>query len=121
KFMFPNVFDVYIHDTPQKHLFKVRERTFSHGCIRCQDPVLLAAFVLEYDPEWSLERINEVLVRGKRKVIFPSGKCQVELIYATAWVDEQEVLQFRKDVYDRDKPLWEALQAGSANRKKQTR
>ncbi|MCF8107017.1 MAG: L,D-transpeptidase family protein, partial [Desulfohalobiaceae bacterium] len=46
KFMFPNVFDVYIHDTPQKHLFKVRERTFSHGCIRCQDPVLLAAFVL---------------------------------------------------------------------------
>ncbi len=98
KFIFPNTFNVYIHDTPQKHLFSLQERAFSHGCIRVQDLVQLAAFVLKDDPEWSVNRINAVLDSGKRKVVLPLGDCRVEVTYATAWVDEQGVLQFRKDV-----------------------
>lgn len=109
KFMFPNKHNVYIHDTPHKHLFKARERTFSHGCIRCQDPVRLAVFLLKDDPEWSQERVREVLKQGKRKIVTPAGNCMVEVTYATAWVSEMGVLHFRKDIYDRDQVLWEAL------------
>ena len=109
KFIFPNPFHVYIHDTPNKGLFKRQERAFSHGCIRVQHPVRLADFVLQDDPQWTVERILEIFEARKRKVIVPSTSCLVDLTYRTAWVDETGDLQFRNDVYNRDQSLWKAL------------
>lgn len=113
KFIFPNTFNVYIHDTPHKHLFEERGRAFSHGCIRVQHPLLLAAFVLKDDPDWSLERIREVLSGGERTVVNVPGNDLVDLTYATAWVDEAGRVNFRDDIYNRDQVLWEAMTTSS--------
>ncbi len=113
KFIFPNPFHVYIHDTPHKGLFERQERALSHGCIRVQDPVRLADFVLQDDPQWTVERILEIFGSRKRKVIVPSVPCLVDLTYRTAWVDEAGRLHFRKDIYNRDQLLWKALRQAS--------
>ena len=110
KFIFPNQFHVYIHDTPNRELFKQVERAFSHGCIRVQHPLELAAFILNRDPEWTVERLEEVLASQERTVLIPSEKFIVDLTYVTAWIDDDGVLHFRRDVYNRDQVLREALQ-----------
>ena len=110
KFIFPNQFHVYIHDTPNRELFKHVERAFSHGCIRVQHPLQLAAFILDRDPEWTADRLEEVLASQERTVVIPSEKFIVDLTYVTAWIDDDGVLHFRRDVYDRDQVLWKALQ-----------
>jgi murein L,D-transpeptidase YcbB/YkuD len=109
KFMFPNRFDVYIHDTPNRELFEKTERTFSSGCIRIENPIDLAEFALRDDPKWTRETILAAMDKGSQQIVkLPRAIC-VHLLYWTAFVDDDGTLQFRKDIYGRDRKLDMAL------------
>jgi murein L,D-transpeptidase YcbB/YkuD len=109
KFMFPNTFDVYLHDTPSKRLFSENVRTFSHGCTRIEKPIELGEYVLRDTPGWTRERLLTGMEEGTEKKVFISRPLNVHFLYLTAWVDEGGTLQFRNDIYGRDKSLDEAL------------
>lgn len=104
KFMFPNSFAIYLHDTPAEHLFDERVRAFSHGCVRVEHPERLADFVLRDHPEWTPERIRQALESGERVRVDLPAKIPVYLLYLTAFVRDDQ-LQFRDDLYDRDDQL----------------
>jgi murein L,D-transpeptidase YcbB/YkuD len=108
KFMFPNVFDVYLHDTPDKHLFGRDARTFSSGCIRIQRPFDLASCLLS-EQGWGRERILAAMGRSEPLRVGLSRPLPVHVLYWTAWVDSQGSLQFRDDIYLRDLDLDRAL------------
>jgi len=109
KFMFPNKFNVYLHDTPDRELFARTERIFSSGCIRIEKPIDLAVYLLKSDPKWNSETISTVIERGEEQTVSLPEPIDVHLLYCTAWADEDGVIQFRKDVYGRDIRLAEAL------------
>jgi len=111
KFMLPNKFDVYLHDTPAKGLFAANVRAFSHGCTRIEKPIELAEYVLRDDPDWSRERLLAAIDEGKEQEVNIPHPLNVHFLYLTAWVDERGTLQFRNDIYGRDKLLDEALHA----------
>ncbi|AMO68325.1 hypothetical protein DOK_04973 [gamma proteobacterium BDW918] len=108
KFMFPNPHDVYLHDTPSRELFKKAERAFSSGCIRVSDPLELAEFLLR-DQGWDKERIAASIAKGVTETVSLKTPLPIHIEYWTAWVDRQGVLNFRNDIYERDQPLWQAL------------
>ena len=109
KFIFPNKFAVYLHDTPKRFLFKENNRDFSSGCIRVEEPISLAVYLLQDDPSWTRERLMETIENGTPQVIGLKKPIMVHLQYWTAWVDETGKLNFRHDIYDRDRPLDRAL------------
>jgi L,D-transpeptidase YcbB len=109
KFMFPNRFNIYLHDTPAKSLFSRPERTFSHGCIRVQDPPLLAEFVLATSEGWDRARIEAAIASGERTVVTLKQPLPVHITYLTSWVNKDGSVHFRNDVYDRDASLAQAL------------
>ena len=111
KFMFPNRFSVYLHDTPQRNLFNRTLRGFSSGCIRIEKPVDLAVYALSGNPGWNQERIVGTIRSGRTKVVHVRDEIMVHLLYWTAWVDETGVVHFRDDIYDRDFPLWQAIES----------
>jgi len=103
KFIFPNQFSVYIHDTPSKKLFFRTERAFSHGCMRIQKPrELLKAFSL-YNDNIDVEAIMKRLQGTEKKIINLKHKIPVDITYLTAFVDPYGYLNFRKDIYKYDK------------------
>ena len=108
KFMFPNEHAVYLHDTPGQHLFDQAERTFSHGCIRIENPFELAELLLHQDG-WTQERFQAVLDSGESKTVFLSEPLPIYLLYWTALVDPDGVAYFYGDVYSRDEPIATAL------------
>lgn len=110
KFMFPNDYAVYLHDTPAKSLFDEAHRAHSHGCVRVADPEALAAFVLEDRADWPRSRIAETLRTGRRLRVDLEHAVPVYLVYLTAFAREGEVA-FRDDIYDRDARLLAALAA----------
>jgi murein L,D-transpeptidase YcbB/YkuD len=106
KFMFPNRFAVYIHDTPSKRLFGKARRFFSHGCMRVQDPLALAEVLLrEIGSRWTHRTIESALDRQTKKIVRLRRKIPVHVTYLTAWVNKDMSVHFRKDIYDRDKLL----------------
>lgn len=109
KFMLPNRFAVYLHDTPQRSLFERSVRGFSSGCIRVERAVDLAAYVLSDLGRWPTQRIESLIETGERKIVLLEKRIPVHILYWTAWVSPEGLLHFRRDVYDRDKPLDEAL------------
>jgi murein L,D-transpeptidase YcbB/YkuD len=111
KFVIPDQFDVYLHDTPTAHLFNSTERDLSHGCVRLEHPVELAAYLLKDDPKWSPEAIQEVIDSGETKSVPLPAPLPVHILYWTAWVDEDGTVQFRKDIYGHDGELDQALKA----------
>lgn len=112
KFIFPNQFNVYIHDTPSKSLFNRDTRYFSHGCVRVQHPVNLAATLLK--PQgWSEGRIRKQIASKQRRIVRLKTKIPVHITYLTAWVNKDGQINFRRDVYNRDKNLINALLPGS--------
>jgi murein L,D-transpeptidase YcbB/YkuD len=110
KFMFPNEYDVYLHDTPADHLFSRTERDFSHGCIRLERPVQLAEYLLKDDPNWQGGRIREAILSGEQKSVKLAAPIPVHILYFTAWVEDDGTLQFRDDIYGHDAKLAAALQ-----------
>ena len=109
KFIFPNKFAVYLHDTPARGLFRNFARDFSHGCIRVEKPLELASVLLQDDARHSKGNILERIDSGVRETIALRNPIPVHILYWTAWVDERGTIQFRKDIYGRDIPLAAAL------------
>jgi L,D-transpeptidase YcbB len=109
KFMFPNDFDIYLHDTPADHLFNQAERGFSHGCIRLEKPFELAAYLLKGDPKWTPQTIQTAIDSGAQKSISLPRPLPVHILYWTAWVDPDGTVEFRKDFYGHDARLEQAL------------
>ncbi len=110
RFGFPNRFDVYLHDTPSRELFEKETRTFSSGCIRLEDAKGLAEYLLKDDPAWPPEALEAAVLTGANQSIRLAQPMPIIVTYATAWVDDQGVLQFRPDIYGRDKTLAEAFE-----------
>ncbi len=113
KFMLPNDYNIYLHDTPSQHLFDQAQRDFSHGCVRVERPLDLAQWVFQDDPEWSRERLAAEIASGRRETIALPRPLPVYLLYWTAWVDDDGVTHFRDDVYGQDRALAEALAAAA--------
>jgi L,D-transpeptidase YcbB len=110
KFMFPNPYNVYIHDTPSKSLFDRSERTFSHGCMRVQNPIDLGEVIL--GPQgWTTEKIRQVVASGKKTVVNLDEPVPVHVTYLTAWVNKDGTVNFRNDVYGRDERLAKGIAA----------
>ena len=102
KFLFPNEFEVYLHDTPADTLFARPGRAFSHGCVRIEEPEALAKYVLTGHSEWDDERILEAMHSGVEKHVKLRETIPVHIVYFTAWVDEKGGLHFQQDVYGYD-------------------
>jgi murein L,D-transpeptidase YcbB/YkuD len=102
KFLFPNHFNVYLHDTPAQALFNRIERDFSHGCVRLSHPTDLAKYVLRDQPEWTEDRIAEAMSSGVEKSVALKQRLPIYLVYFTAW-EENGALQTRPDVYGLDR------------------
>jgi murein L,D-transpeptidase YcbB/YkuD len=102
KFLFPNHFNVYLHDTPSAQLFNRIERDFSHGCVRVEQPLALAKYVLRDQPEWTEERIREAMASGVEKSVRLKEPLPIYLVYFTAW-EEGGRLQTVADVYGHDR------------------
>ena len=111
KFMLPNSYNVYLHDTPTRSLFDETERPFSSGCIRVEHPVDLALYLLGPNGGWTRERIDEVLTGDTERAVVLRRKVPVHLLYWTAWMEDADTVHFRKDVYGRDGAVARALAA----------
>jgi murein L,D-transpeptidase YcbB/YkuD len=114
KFLFPNRFGVYLHDTPARTLFGRTVRAFSHGCIRIEKPLDLAAWVLAGDPRWTPATLDTALATGREQRLALPGKIPVHVAYWTAWVDTAGTLHLGPDVYRRDDDLARRLAADRA-------
>jgi L,D-transpeptidase YcbB len=111
KFMFPNSHNVYLHDSPARELFRKDSRSFSSGCIRVEQPLELATYLLRDTPLGNLTALKSALDAGETLTVQLPTPVPVHLLYWTAWVDGEGVLQFRPDIYDRDRTLRQALDA----------
>jgi murein L,D-transpeptidase YcbB/YkuD len=102
KFLFPNQFDVYLHDTPTDSLFARTDRSFSHGCVRLEKPLELAEYVLRAQPEWTRERILSAMHSSSEKWVTLKEPLPVYILYMTVWVNPDGAVQFREDIYGHD-------------------
>lgn len=120
KFMFPNRYLVFIHDTPSKTLFEKEKRTFSSGCIRIEQPIKLAELVLNDTIKWNRKRIQEVISTKKTKVVHLSKSIPVLLIYTTAFPSNEKdtIISFRDDIYQRDEIIFKHLNSPFKKRKR---
>ncbi|NOD63354.1 MULTISPECIES: murein L,D-transpeptidase [unclassified Ruegeria] len=110
KFMFPNKYNIYLHDTPQKSLFAREVRAFSHGCIRLAQPFEFAYALLAKQEEDPKAFFHRVLKTGKETKVELDQHVPVHLIYRTAYIGPKGEVQYRRDVYNRDAKIWDALQ-----------
>jgi murein L,D-transpeptidase YcbB/YkuD len=109
KFLFPNSNNIYLHDSPSKSLFDRSSRAFSHGCIRVAKPAELAKMILEDDKNWTPEKIDKAMQAGEESWHTLKNKIPVYIGYFTAWVDDEDVIHFYEDVYNRDGRLGELI------------
>ncbi len=109
KFLFPNSYNIYLHDSPAKSLFNEDKRAFSHGCIRVSKPKELAKWLLRDYPQWTEEKITKAMNAGKEQYFTLKETVPVFIAYFTAWVDRQGKINFREDVYKRDSRLAEMI------------
>lgn len=105
KFLFPNSFNIYFHDTPVKSLFEKDKRAYSHGCIRLKEPEKMANYVLRDQPEWTPGKIDDAMNAGKEKFVKVKDPIPVLITYYTTWVDDNGKLNFREDIYGHDQDL----------------
>jgi murein L,D-transpeptidase YcbB/YkuD len=102
KFLFPNSFDIYFHDTPAKGLFNQANRAYSHGCIRLEDAQKMAQYLLRNQSEWTPEKIQEAMNSNKEQYVKLQKPVPVVINYFTAWADENGQMHFRNDIYKHD-------------------
>ena len=105
KFLFPNSYNIYFHDTPAKALFEKNKRAYSHGCIRLNEPRKMAEYLLQNDPSWNEEKIDEAMNAEKERYVKLKEPVSVFITYYTAWVDENGKLNFRDDIYKHDEEI----------------
>jgi murein L,D-transpeptidase YcbB/YkuD len=112
KFIFPNKYSVYLHDTPSRSLFNRQERAFSHGCIRLQKKWELLMNLMDEPDVWNMEKINEILRSKKTTRVYLPHPEDVIILYWTAGSSaDEDVLFFNKDIYGRDSAVLNALDA----------
>lgn len=109
KFLFPNEYNVYLHDTNAKGLFSKTVRSFSHGCVRIQQPEALANYLLKNNGDWPPERVAAAVESGKNIRVTLAKPVPVHMAYMTTWQDKRGFLQFRPDIYGRDAELVKEL------------
>jgi len=105
KFLFPNDYNIYLHDTPAKSLFNEDKRAFSHGCIRLSEPTKLAIFLLRNQTNWDSAKIVKAMHSGKERFVTVKETVPVYIGYFTAWVDREGQLNFRDDIYGHDRKM----------------
>jgi murein L,D-transpeptidase YcbB/YkuD len=109
KFLFPNEYNIYLHDTNLKSLFDRPERAFSHGCIRIQKPIEFAEYLLKEDTAWTAERIKGSMNAKKESWVTLKKPPKVYILYVTSWVDRDGYVNFRKDIYGHDAKMAKVL------------
>ena len=102
KFMFPNQFNVYLHDTPTRRLFNTTERDYSHGCVRVEHPVELAEYLLKGKAGWDADRIQNEMQSEKELSVTLAKPLPVHIVYWTVWIGGNGELQRRPDIYELD-------------------
>ncbi|HZK08403.1 MAG TPA: L,D-transpeptidase family protein [Bacteroidales bacterium] len=107
KFLFPNDQNIYLHDTPSKSLFQQYERGYSHGCVRLQEPERLALHLLE--KQMTEKELREIIASGKTTTVELRQKPIIYFVYQTTWVDDNQQINFRKDIYSFDEKMMEML------------
>jgi murein L,D-transpeptidase YcbB/YkuD len=111
KFLFPNKHQVYMHDTPTKHLFNATQRSFSHGCMRVRNPVRLAEVILGEDKGWDARKVASLVNGGpQNNEVSLQRKIPVHVTYFTAWVDDEGKLNGRPDIYGHEKLIQMGLE-----------
>jgi murein L,D-transpeptidase YcbB/YkuD len=105
KFLFPNNYDIYLHDTPNHDLFSQTSRSLSHGCIRISEPKKMAQYLLKYDSSWNTNNIDSSMHLTKERWVTLKKTIPVLIVYFTAWVDKSGELNFRKDIYGHDEKM----------------
>jgi murein L,D-transpeptidase YcbB/YkuD len=110
KFMFPNPYNIYLHDTPAKNLFGREVRAYSHGCIRLADPFDFAYALLAKQSNDPKGLFQSKLGTGKESRVTLKQPVPVHIIYRTAFTSNKGEMQYRRDIYDRDRNIWRALQ-----------
>jgi murein L,D-transpeptidase YcbB/YkuD len=108
KFIFPNKHSVYLHDTQSKSLFSRANRTFSHGCIRVQNPFDLAEVLLQRT-DWNRDKIDELVASKETKRVFPEHQIDIFLLYWTTGLMDTDKIFYLPDVYERDQPILKML------------
>jgi L,D-transpeptidase YcbB len=117
KFMFPNSYSVYLHDTPSEALFEKTDRAFSSGCVRVERPLELAELLLGDAQNWNAESLARVVATEQTQNVTLPNKVPLLLAYWTAWVDEQGRVNFRHDIYGQDAQWAAALEQEFKTRK----
>jgi len=111
KFMFPNPYDVYLHDTPSRSLFERAQRDFSHGCIRVEKPIDLAVYLMRKNNKWDRDAIETTLDEGTERTIYLPKPMPIHLLYWTAWADADGTIQYRTDINALDRQVTNALRS----------
>jgi L,D-transpeptidase YcbB len=114
KFVLPNNMDVYLHDTPGPQLFNLSKRDLSHGCIRVEEPLALARFVLEDQPQWTVERMQRAMRADEPTIVHLTRPIPVVIFYTTVIAGVDGVIRFLPDLYRHDAMLDRALRAARA-------
>jgi L,D-transpeptidase YcbB len=114
KFLFPNSFNIYFHDTNAKELFNRDKRAYSHGCIRLADPEKMAEYLLRNQPEWTPDKIEAAMNSTDEKHVRLKNPVPVFISYYTAWVDDNGRLNFRDDIYGHDDELQQKMFTASS-------
>jgi murein L,D-transpeptidase YcbB/YkuD len=109
KFIFPNPYFVFMHDTPHRELFARPQRTFSSGCIRVQDPLKLVELVLEDRQHFTREDLQKILNSGRTQRVLLDKPLPVLILYLTAALDPSGRARFYRDIYQRDAPVLRLL------------
>lgn len=105
KFLFPNRYNIYLHDTPQRDLFEKDRRAFSHGCIRLQQPFELASLLLDGVPGWNDKKIRNAMNGSKEEWVTLERPVPIYIVYLTSWVDDDGLVHFAKDIYGHDEEM----------------
>ncbi len=105
KFIFPNNFSIYLHDTPSRNIFNESKRDFSHGCIRVENPMKLALYILRNNRNWSFDNLQTGIESKKTISISNKPTLPVYIVYFTAWIGNSGEINFRDDLYTMDKQL----------------
>lgn len=105
KFLFPNQYNIYLHDTPQRDLFQKDRRAFSHGCIRLEHPFELARLLLANEPDWNDKKIRTAMNGSREKWATLRQPMPIFIVYLTSWVDSEGLLHFAKDIYGHDREM----------------
>ncbi|MEJ6952401.1 L,D-transpeptidase family protein [Natronospora cellulosivora (SeqCode)] len=101
KFIFPNIYHVYLHGTPDSHLFNNYIRTYSLGCVRLEEPIELAKILLKDYSIYTDTEIDEIIEKGITKTVYLEEPLAIYIVYWTVWVDDKGEVNFRRDIYNR--------------------